>query len=116
MVVRRLFVLFFIERERAKATGSGDADDGFVLKRFDGGGEDSLGGEPPPAACPAIRVHMQRLALSRARQWGACRLALELREGLALGDFWRARRPPSREKTLVNCGGAVAYSPPCEGQ
>ena len=55
--------------------------------------------EPPPAACAAIRVHMERLALSRARQWGARRLALELREGLALGDFWRARRPASREGT-----------------
>jgi transposase len=53
----------------------------------------------PPPALPAIQVYMDRLELSRPRQWGACWLALRLWEELALDDFWRERLPPSREGT-----------------
>jgi len=53
----------------------------------------------PPPAVPAIRVCMDRLELSRPRQWGACWLALRLWEELALDEFWRERLPPSREGT-----------------
>ena len=59
---------------------------------------------PEDAARPApggagVRVHMDRLELSRPRQWGACWLALKLWDELALDDFWRERLPPSREGT-----------------
>jgi len=54
--------------------------------------------QPPPAA-NAIQVHMDRLELSRPRQWGACWLALRLWDELALGDFWQGRLTPSREGT-----------------
>ena len=53
----------------------------------------------PPPACQAVQVQMQRLELSRPRQWGACWLALELWGQLALDTFWAARLPPSREGT-----------------
>jgi transposase len=54
--------------------------------------------QPSPAVA-AIQVHMDRLELSRPRQWGACWLALRLWEELALDDFWRERLAPSREGT-----------------
>jgi len=54
---------------------------------------------PQPPAAQAIGVHMDRLELSRPRQWGACRLALKLWDELALDDFWRERLAPSREGT-----------------
>jgi transposase len=53
----------------------------------------------PPPTTPAIQVQMDRLELSRPRQWGACWLALRLWEELALDDFWERRLPPSREGT-----------------
>jgi len=53
----------------------------------------------PPAAAAAIQVHMDRLELSRPRQWGACWLALKLWDELALEEFWRERLAPSREGT-----------------
>ena len=53
----------------------------------------------PPPECRAVQVQMDRLALSRPRQWGACWLALELWEQLALDGFWQERLLPSREGT-----------------
>jgi Transposase DDE domain len=53
----------------------------------------------PPATCAAVQVQMDRLELSRPRQWGACWLALELWRQLALDGFWADRLPPSREGT-----------------
>ena len=53
----------------------------------------------PPAAAAAIQGHMDRLELSRPRQWGACWLALKLWDELALEEFWRERLAPSREGT-----------------
>jgi transposase len=65
----------------------------------------------PPPAVGAIGVHMDRLELSRPRQWGACWLALRLWEELALDDFWRDRLPASREGTswLAVLKTLVAY-------
>jgi hypothetical protein len=54
--------------------------------------------QPPPGTA-AIQVHMDRLVLSRPRQWGACWLALKLWDQLALDNFWRDRLLPSREGT-----------------
>lgn len=53
----------------------------------------------PPAECRAVQVRMDRLELSRPRQWGACWLALELWEQLGLDEFWSDRLRPSREGT-----------------
>jgi len=54
--------------------------------------------EPPPT-CRAVRVHLERLELSRPRQWGACWLALELWDQLQLDGFWGERLRPSRQGT-----------------
>ncbi|MBU4246842.1 MAG: IS1634 family transposase [Verrucomicrobia bacterium] len=53
----------------------------------------------PPPECYAVQVQMQRLKLSRPRQWGACWLALELWGQLELDRFWQDRLKPSREGT-----------------
>lgn len=53
----------------------------------------------PPPECAAVQVQLQRLELSRPRQYGACWLALELWQQLALDGFWQKRLPPSREGT-----------------
>jgi hypothetical protein len=37
--------------------------------------------------------------LERPRQWGACRLALQMWQKLALDEFRRPRLAPSREGT-----------------
>jgi transposase len=51
----------------------------------------------PPTESRAVQVHMDRLELSRPRQWGACWLALELWDQLKLDEFWENRLKPSRE-------------------
>ena len=51
------------------------------------------------AAGRAIAVQMERLELSRPRQWGACWLALGLWDELALDGFWGERLRPSRQGT-----------------
>jgi len=53
----------------------------------------------PPPECRAVQVQMDRLELSRPRQWGACWLALELWDQLKLDDFRQGRLEPSREGT-----------------
>ncbi len=47
----------------------------------------------------AIGVRLSGLRLQRARQWGACWLALQLWQQLELDSFWRPRLRPSREGT-----------------
>jgi len=47
----------------------------------------------------AIQVDLSRMELRRARQWGACWLALKLWELLGLDDFFTPRLPPSRKGT-----------------
>ena len=56
-------------------------------------------GSMPCDDVDAIGVHLSQLRLERARQWGACWLALDLWQQLELDSFWRARLRPSREGT-----------------
>lgn len=46
-----------------------------------------------------IRLKLSRLRLERARQWGACWLALKLWQQLGLDVFWGARLAPTRKGT-----------------
>ena len=55
--------------------------------------------EAPELDCEVVRVELGALRLRRARQWGACWLALVLWERLELDRFWRPRLPPSRQGT-----------------
>ena len=49
--------------------------------------------EAPELDCEVVRVELKGLRLRRARQWGACWLALVLWERLELDRFWRVRLP-----------------------
>jgi len=53
----------------------------------------------PPQAVDYVQIRMDKMALKRPRQWGACWLALELWAQLRLDEFWAPRLPPSREGT-----------------
>ena len=55
--------------------------------------------EAPELDCEVVRIELGALRLRRARQWGACWLALVLWERLELDRFWRPRLPPSRQGT-----------------
>ena len=55
--------------------------------------------EVPELDCEVVRIELKALQLRRARQWGACWLALVLWERLDLDRFWRPRLPPSRQGT-----------------
>ena len=55
--------------------------------------------EAPELDCEVVRIELKALQLRRARQWGACWLALVLWERLDLDRFWRPRLPPSRQGT-----------------
>jgi len=46
-----------------------------------------------------VRLRLSQLSLRRARQWGACWLALTLWQELRLEEFWGARLPASRKGT-----------------
>ncbi len=46
-----------------------------------------------------VLLRVSALSLHRPRQWGACWLALQLRQDLGLDQFWAARLPPSRKGT-----------------
>ncbi|MGH8678267.1 MAG: IS1634 family transposase, partial [Burkholderiales bacterium] len=46
-----------------------------------------------------VRLKLAQLRLERPRQWGACRLTLQLRQSLGLDEFWRERLTPSRKGT-----------------
>ena len=56
-------------------------------------------GEAPELACEVVRIQVRDLSLHRARQWGACWLALTLWERLELDRFWAPRLPASRQGT-----------------
>ena len=53
----------------------------------------------PELDCEVVRIELKSLQLRRARQWGACWLALVLWERLDLDRFWRPQLPPSRQGT-----------------
>ena len=55
--------------------------------------------EAPELDCEVVRIELKALRLRRARQWGACWLALVLWERLELDRFWRSRLPPSPQGT-----------------
>jgi transposase len=46
-----------------------------------------------------VRIRVKELSLHRARQWGACWLAVHLWEQLGLDRFWAEHLPPSRKGT-----------------
>ena len=54
---------------------------------------------PAHATGHGIQVQLDRMALRRPRQWGACWLACELYEQLGLDRFWEERLADSREGT-----------------
>lgn len=56
-------------------------------------------GEELAAAADVVRVRLHELRLSRARQWGACWLALMLWQELQLDRFWAERLVASRKGT-----------------
>ncbi len=53
----------------------------------------------PELDCEVVQVKLNALQLRRARQWGACWLALELWGQLRLDDFWLQHLKPSRQGT-----------------
>lgn len=55
--------------------------------------------QPPPMDCDVVQIKLNELQLHRPRQWGACWLALNLWDELALDRFWCERLPPSRQGT-----------------
>ena len=55
---------------------------------------------PAPAlACEVVQVRLSELQLHRPRQWGACWLACQLWEQLALDEYWANKLRPSRQGT-----------------
>src|SRR5260370_20700575 len=54
---------------------------------------------PTHVAAHGVQVRLDRMALHRPRQWGACWLACHLYEQLELDRFWEARLADSREGT-----------------
>jgi hypothetical protein len=54
---------------------------------------------PTPVAGQGVQVQLDRMALHRPRQWGACWLACHLYGQLELDRFWEARLADSREGT-----------------
>ena len=54
---------------------------------------------PDHAVAHGIQVNLKLMQLCRPRQWGACWLAKQLWDQLALGDFWASRLADSREGT-----------------
>src|SRR5208337_4391233 len=54
---------------------------------------------PDHAEGHGVQIRLGAMQLHRPRQWGACWLACQLYEQLALDRFWAARLPDSREGT-----------------
>jgi hypothetical protein len=46
-----------------------------------------------------VRLRLKQLSVHRPRQWGACRLAMQLWKELRLDQFWAGRLTPSRKGT-----------------
>ncbi len=78
-----------------------------VIEAFDEGGgrHTQLALFPADRAVPehaqahGVQVRLDAMELHRPRQWGACWLACQLYEQLALDRFWADRLPDSREGT-----------------
>ncbi len=54
---------------------------------------------PPLPDHEVVQIKLNKLRLSKPRQWGACWLACEMWSQLCLDDFWSSRLLPSREGT-----------------
>ncbi|NNF96093.1 MAG: IS1634 family transposase [Halobacteria archaeon] len=55
--------------------------------------------EAPALEHDVVQVKLSELSINRARQWGACWLAAELWNQLALDTFWQERLTTSRQGT-----------------
>jgi hypothetical protein len=53
----------------------------------------------PELSCEVVKVRLSALTVNRARQWGACWLALEVWGWVDLDQFWRPRLGCNREGT-----------------
>lgn len=54
---------------------------------------------PPLPDHEVVQIRLNKLRLSKPRQWGACWLACEMWDLLCLDDFWSSRLSTSREGT-----------------
>lgn len=65
----------------------------------------------PALTCDVVQVSLSQIQLKRPRQWGACWLACELWDQLALDAFWDERFGVSRQGTrwLNVCKTLVCY-------
>lgn len=55
--------------------------------------------QTPDLACEVVQIRLRDLQLRRPRQWGACWLACQLWDQLALDDYWETKLCPSRQGT-----------------
>jgi len=55
--------------------------------------------ELPALEIPIVKIHIDRIALHRPRQFGACWLAMHMWDRLGLDSFWTPRLRPSRQNT-----------------
>jgi hypothetical protein len=55
--------------------------------------------QAPTLACEVVQIRLSDLQLHRPRQWGACWLACQLWEQLALDEYWANKLRPSRQGT-----------------
>ncbi len=53
----------------------------------------------PAMDCDVVQIKLSELQLHRPRQWGACWLACQLWDQLALDDYWSNKLRPSRQGT-----------------
>lgn len=55
--------------------------------------------QAPTLTCEVVQIRLSDLQLHRPRQWGACWLACQLWEQLALDEYWVNKLRPSRQGT-----------------
>ena len=53
----------------------------------------------PELAYEVVQIRLRDLSVHRPRQWGACWLACQLWEQLALDEYWAPKLRPSRQGT-----------------
>lgn len=53
----------------------------------------------PALGCDVVQIKLSELQLHRPRQWGACWLACQLWDQLALDEYWSDKLSPSRKGT-----------------
>ena len=55
--------------------------------------------QAPALDCDVVQIKLSELQLHRPRQWGACWLACQLWDQLALDEYWSDKLTPSRKGT-----------------